>query len=131
MREIKFRAWDKEDCKWLVAEPIYGFFPELPIEEEIEQSERYSEIQQFTGLKDRNGKEIYEGDLVRMWGRVDEKICLVKWLPEHCSYYLSQSPEDLAGYMLLRSDEVIGNIYETPDLLAPGASGAGTSLPKD
>jgi uncharacterized phage protein (TIGR01671 family) len=64
MREIKFRAWDRKDKLW-----VAGF--------SIGQSGTLSELgdkvfMQYTGLKDKTGKEIYEGDVVRAVHRSDE-----------------------------------------------------------
>ena len=66
MRELKFRIWDKTDREWTSYPPffssahgkIFEFFPSKYQAENLV-------IQQFTGLTDKNGKEIYEGDIVR------------------------------------------------------------------
>ena len=66
----------------------------------------YEDLMQFTGLKDKNGKEIYEGDIVRQ--DYDNALCEVKFI-SGCF-----SPFKHDGQFV-----VIGNIYENPELLKP------------
>lgn len=115
MREIKFRAWDK--CKSRIV-----FFDLWDSEVSIPASD--SPIMQYIGLKDKNGKEIYESDLVLIpegYGgdfRYKECIAEIKY-DEGCFYSHNLSHKD--GIVMQdfqwNQTEVIGNIYENGDLL--------------
>lgn len=79
-------------------------------------------LRQFTGLCDRNGKEIYERDLLQD----DEGIGEVEWVQEHCAYMVfTRNPSTyhrLESDGILKHSEVIGNVWEHPHLLQEGDS---------
>ena len=114
-REIKFRFWDLLDCK---------MWADTDLEEHTLQSIRDWEgyLLQYTGLKDKNGKEIYEGDIVKEFrksrsypdGR--EYTRVIGWSNE---LTLDDMFGDMAAGFNLFSEslEIIGNIYENPELL--------------
>lgn len=129
-REIKFRAWDDKAMVENYAET--GPYGELYTKKF--HSSSYSDkgvpnltLMQYTGLKDKNGKEIYEGDIVSYRGyRGVVKISPLKGA--HISSYHPEcaSFEDGKEYKLedgMRGERtgcpvgVIGNIYENPELL--------------
>lgn len=120
MREIKFRVWNVKAKKWIdnvclstcngVLDPNHQGFDEEII------------IMQYTGLKDKNGKEIYEGDIVewkylKTWHKNE-----VRWVGGGFVVTTSgfkddlNEPQDLLLVSIL-SCEIIGNIYENPELL--------------
>ena len=134
MRPIKFRAWDKKEKR------IYPVFKLLIDEYKgvrgVELLHAYSEYQdidevklmQYTGLKDKNGKEIWESDLVRYAGRevYDSGDGSKYFLPkgvykvtlEGWGGHIEMQDYFLAFGLTRAVDlEVIGNIYENPDLL--------------
>ena len=109
MREIKFRAWDgKELILWKeLLEDYYGL-------EELGNSWKWM---QYTGLKDKNGKEIYEGDIVKH--PIYPRNLQVIWLDGKYVSKFEASKDGKHGFetIALTICEVIGNIYENPELV--------------
>jgi uncharacterized phage protein (TIGR01671 family) len=119
MREIKFRVWKKDTGNWCSRPNMYiNGWGELNyvLGGEIEDycSKDQYDVQLHTGLKDKNGTEIYEGDIVRYSSSSHEGEVKF-WMGR----FLISSEKDNAHYKLqMTSDlEVIGNIYENPELV--------------
>ena len=139
MRDICFRAWNNITNRMhqFKIETMASSSPWHPgfwyceiCETYIDQSD-ISELMQYTGLKDKNGKEIYEGDIVRVKGQyIDwENFAVTQyfggaWGLENGEEYLRDiiSPSALrydteTGKPVYTEIEVIGNIWESPQLL--------------
>jgi len=115
MKQIKFRAWDKKEKRWVTNEEWLRVVPisaslKLPSICEIMQDEY--EVMQFTGLTDKQGKEIYEGDIV---SRLPKRKRGEYYEPKVVEWYLAQNHNgfNIAG----KNWEVIGNIYKNPNLI--------------
>ena len=121
-RQLKFRAWDIHQKKW-VDEALYGAYGfSLEIDgTQITIDVGDSIIQQFTGLLDKNGKEIYEGDIVASPQR--DVIFEVRhgWTQDEDAYgWLFISKSRLGAMSIDKAHqkiEVIGNLFENPELL--------------
>ena len=106
MKTIKFRTWDSENKELIQFEKI-RILPDETLVSDIFEGERYIWTQ-FTGLHDKNGKEIYEGDIVTD-GVGKYKIIYDLKLAGYQPYCIFR--DDPENYC-----EVIGNIYENPEL---------------
>lgn len=131
MREIKFRAWDKQAKEMITTGVEYavrmlGYGPDsadYSASNEAEASEHMGfgpkdfanfEIMQFTGLHDAEGREIYEGDIVDIKGTGASQVTY-----QTGAYYTwrGKSPYRLGGWLPSAKLKVIGNIYENPELV--------------
>jgi uncharacterized phage protein (TIGR01671 family) len=102
VRELRFRAWSGREMRTDFAINSDGTNTANP----------KWEIMQFTGRKDRNGKEIYEGDILRWKGMMDH-YSTVEFL-EGCFKACDRQSETVIQSQFC---EVIGNIYENPELV--------------
>ncbi len=144
MREIKFRAWDKElEYMFYGIKETYDWlsYPNNARDKEIQMYEKLNEafnakcfdsflnnerfvVMQYTGLKDKNDKEIYEGDIVRYKSQLMNKEiwnCVIEI--EGATFKLRTSEKASYDGSFLnklaenKNIEVMGNVYENPELL--------------
>ncbi len=101
MREIRFRAWDKD-----IGVMDYSRFRRFSIDDMVKDG---LILMQFTGLLDKNGKEIYEGDILETSGGIHK----VEWDSVGGFYPFV----DVSCLIEDGIVEIIGNIYENPELL--------------
>jgi hypothetical protein len=106
MREIKFRAWDSEK-KIMIG----------PFRVGSELSMAWPPEMQYTGLEDKNGKEIYEEDIILIPVYSRTEIHIVKWGNVGWGPF-SEWNQSEAGYGANSTCLIIGNSYENPDLKA-------------
>ncbi|WP_270768648.1 YopX family protein [Lacticaseibacillus rhamnosus] len=123
-REIKFRAWNKKD-KVMVDVAAMNFGPsgfwsliEYAYDAELQLADSY-ELMQYTGLKDKNGREIYEGDVLDIGLRNQDGkpiIAPVSYETYAAGYVLDNGGNGI-WQRLTKECEVIGNTFENPELL--------------
>ena len=123
-REIKFRAWDGKNMI-----PVTNLILTKEktiacgnLQDETWKQTRIIEnnLMQFTGLKDKNGKEIYEGDILKA---ID--VLLTVWYNDETAsfdvlHYGDETGDTESLYSIVEAEipiEIIGNIYENPELL--------------
>ena len=123
-REIKFRIWDKRNEEWNNGIAMSSHNGQL-----ITNHNEDFELMQYTGLKDKNGKEIYEGDIIQRVLKISGKIDIqaeVYFDKKHAGFMVKGKGTEGYNKQLgiineMFSDgpifEVIGNIYENPDLM--------------
>ncbi|EJW14239.1 YopX family protein [Paenibacillus alvei] len=129
-RQIKFRAWDvfKEQMDYEVFldpngkvaafSPLWGFYVRGNSDDEMK-------LMQFTGLHDRNGQEIYEGDIFPSGARTRGEVTIICYDSRQAKfkavpfglYKCNAGNGGWTGFDVNPLSEVIGNIYEHPHLL--------------
>lgn len=147
-REIKFRVWDKDSeymyysdredlggvngndvIIWNITEVGISVLQNdiwhvIEGGEDVEKEgyrEVNIELMQYTGLKDKEGKEIYEGDVLQWRTRDHEEnplnMYFVYWDNKNASFLIGDEKEIGYGTEILQWAEIIGNIYQNPELL--------------
>lgn len=120
MKEIKFRVWDligKRMLKWgdIMHLPAWEIFPGTP-------EQRAYNVMQYTGIKDKFKKELYDGDIIMVGSREDNIIYQVMYDDENLCYIAYQCVHgtkiaiNIGDINRICKFEIIGNIYENPEL---------------
>lgn len=116
-REIKFRAWDKHQKEILDVLAIRDEEGNIVMQRMsqpktvIRNKPENVDLMQYTGLKDKNGKEIYEGDIVDWKGKIE----VVEWYARGCWYpfiYVEGGVNEHLDQAFSSDMEIIGNIHE-------------------
>lgn len=150
-REIKFRAWNPFDQKmyyptgdesalspvsydlgmWLGGWEVYEITAQhgkrIVVASQTRQGHKGGDLMQYTGLRDKNGAEIYEGDVLQetyMNVAFNKLPKEVRW-HEHFAEYVfvdSSGKHEIVqsrAHTDIENSEIIGNIYENPELMKP------------
>lgn len=134
-REIKFRAWDK---RLTIMRTIFLLNSKgIPLDVSPQRVNKELELMQYTGLKDKNGKDIYEGDILKDTYAAGYSIYVVKfgpfdngedyednesgngWFTEETAHYHEYTTEKRIHAVRdnMNDYNIVGNIYENPALL--------------
>jgi hypothetical protein len=129
MREVLFRGKGTHGLS--AGDWIFGFYVKdfwkptsvghgiIPIDED---RGGYCEVDpetvgEWTGLTDKNGKRIFEGDIVRLYLRDCTEVCLIKWSDMSARFGVISNDGGFYGIDITDEFEVIGNIHDNPELL--------------
>ncbi|MBO7736035.1 MAG: hypothetical protein J6S67_25925 [Methanobrevibacter sp.] len=120
---FKFRVWDDVNNKYVNKGILLRCgdlaIPSMKNDYDMNPVDGRYSIEQCTGLKDKNGKLIYEGDIVEHKILPDKsKRYIVKWSYTHLCFELQSTKNQLFYDVFIPAyDDVIGNIHENPELL--------------
>lgn len=134
MREILFRGKRADNCEWAYGAPTKDNHGKMVMVESTFECEEYNcrganclyvdenTVGQYTGLTDKNGKRIFEGDILRLAYHPKEDV-IIEWHDGRFNFRKRNHPKDY-GYERLCCVQiavshlrVIGNIYDNPELL--------------
>ncbi len=123
-REILFRGWNKKNKKW-----VYGYYFAyhgyhfISPDDKVNPLDTYEDyvvdadtVGQYTGLKDKKGKKIFEGDILVF----DPWLAVVLWNEELATFALQFQFEDKVGLKPLggwQTRTIIGNVHENQELI--------------
>lgn len=112
-RQIKFRIWDVVSNKFIY--DIDGLFKNISVipSKIFSGEDKLLIAQQWTGFLDKNGHEVYQGDIIKTSCPSIARLLEVKWWTESDGF-------DWTGWNFGEADrdEVVGNIFENPELVA-------------
>jgi uncharacterized phage protein (TIGR01671 family) len=133
MKNIKFRAWEDTEKKMYYIDLLsYMSHQEDVQDDEMPFNARINGLMQFTGLQDKNGKEIYEGDILRFENDHLIRYGEVKWNENLCRFYQEvtlkfkgtanhKKPTAKIFHNAMTKKyenmEIVGNIYENPEII--------------
>ena len=137
-REIKFRAWDKKNKSFITDDNEFKEYM-IGLDGKFYRMDFYSGVSgyedgnliwtelkdivlmQYTGLVDKNDKEIFEGDILKIYYEGNQRSYLkkVKWLNDR----VNKGRWDALDNCVFTSCEVVGNIYENPELITEVKNG--------
>ena len=118
----RFRAWDKLNNEMSVVEQINfnrGEFESIGYGISSLRGADKIELMQSTGLKDKNGKEVFVGDIIKCTRGCPHEVYIEK---EYGGTYIGGMPAIYLkgireGYAWTEHEEILGNVYENPELL--------------
>ncbi len=121
MREIKFRIWDKQNKEMLDLEDLHYEYGKMSIRTTMYNDYFDTEdmiLMQYTGIKDKNGKEIYEGDIIKYY----DDTYKVEFKRDRGGYFPFAQGDGCGCCQcevvtFFNDCEILGNIYDNPELL--------------
>ena len=128
-REIKFRGWERELQMMVYDTELGGWHfeydgnPVRAVNQMINEEDYFYDLMQYTGLKDKNGADIYEGDILST--DLDRPYLIVEFRNGAFMFQCHDNGKDYYDFMAITGEnsnftkyhEVIGNIYENRKLL--------------
>ena len=118
MREILFRGKQRDNGEWFYGDLIHLNHCVSIRSKDCARSVVPETVGQYTGLTDKNGRKIFEGDLIR--STETEETAIVQWFSEHSAFMIWCKTSNQVGFLYECEKsiiEVIGNVHDNPELI--------------